>query len=155
MKEDGQVWSIQFPDPELVPESETSQEYVYFAFCNEGLAKIGRSSQVENRMRQLNQKQFPEGVQGFGIIQRVLCIRTNNSLKLERDLHHLFRRQRGSGEWFVLSEEDIGTLELKFGDAIFSHELNASDEESKTYNNAELTNSNLTNEDGTPDMWGW
>lgn len=73
---------------------------VYFIRAENGLVKVGRSSNVENRLRGL--------LTGSPIILTLThVIETDRHKEVEYALHQRFAAQRRRGEWFELSEDDI------------------------------------------------
>lgn len=74
--------------------------FVYVLGPLSGFYKIGRCKNVENRMRMVSPK-LPHHV------ELVLHIKVPNMMKLEAELHRLFKDKRGNGEWFRLSAPDL------------------------------------------------
>jgi uncharacterized Zn finger protein (UPF0148 family) len=88
----------------------TKAGYVYLMSSANGLYKIGRSKNVEQRRGDLN-RQFPIQI---GVIHSVLC---KDYAKVERDLHSKYRQKRVGHEWFRLTPQDVAWfLALKDGD---------------------------------------
>lgn len=75
--------------------------FVYLIKATTGQFKIGRSSNPEQRIKNL----FPLG--SPILVDTVCIITTNNMYQLERSLHDRFADKRVGGEWFVLDANDI------------------------------------------------
>lgn len=75
--------------------------FVYFIASANGRVKIGRSKRPEER---LNDLQTGSSVR----LEMIAAIPSTNSAKTERQLHELFADRHADGEWFLLSEADIG-----------------------------------------------
>ena len=75
-------------------------EYVYFLTADNGLTKIGRTSSLSSRMHHFTTK-LPYK------LTESLILETEDSPKLEAELHSHFANKRVRGEWFTLNDEDI------------------------------------------------
>lgn len=72
------------------------------------LYKIGRSSDFNKRLKMLSSEFKSE-------LETVLLIPTNDTISLEKEIHDYFDDLRFTGEWFKLTEQDIGEIKDKFG----------------------------------------
>ena len=77
-------------------------ESVYLIICDE-CVKIGVSTQTKIRTRHLGTK-IPFAV------KKVLFFNVENMYKIEKELHKKYEEKRMNGEWFKLSELDIGEI---------------------------------------------
>lgn len=77
--------------------------YVYILKSDSGFTKIGRTTDINNRMATFSVK-LPYQVEFEHVI------RTNNCVLLEAYLHGSFESKRIDGEWFDLSNEDIDAI---------------------------------------------
>lgn len=77
-----------------------SEGYVYLIGVKRGLHKIGKSFQLEKRLKQLS---WQEGHR-LRIVHR---IPTDRMGWLEKFLHHAFSHRRIHGEWFRLSRKEV------------------------------------------------
>jgi predicted GIY-YIG superfamily endonuclease len=78
--------------------------YVYIIRSTSGHYKIGRSTDPHKRFRQLTKTQGPY------VYTLVNVIRTNDMYEAEREFHQRFEMKRARGEWFDLTEDDLGPL---------------------------------------------
>lgn len=78
---------------------------VYVFECN-GLYKIGVTSNVNRRLKQL------QTGNGFKITEVASYEFFSMAHCIERDLHSKFKECNTLGEWFNLSEFELGTLKL-------------------------------------------
>lgn len=78
--------------------------YVYVARAENGLHKIGRSKNPEDRVRG-----FAGAIMPF-IIELVHTIPSNDYVQAEKLLHQRYAHCRRVGEWFDLSERDLDKL---------------------------------------------
>lgn len=76
-------------------------DHVY-VWGGEGIYKIGRAKNPLQRVRSFPIMPYPTG---FAHI-----LLTNDSKRLERQLHVHFKRQRMQGEWFKLSAVELATI---------------------------------------------
>lgn len=74
--------------------------YVYLAKSDTGHYKIGRSKNPWGRIKHFDTI-MPVKVE---IIHLIWC---DNMIDCEKRLHAIFRGNRGNGEWFNLSDEDV------------------------------------------------
>ena len=74
--------------------------WVYFLAADNGLTKIGCTSNINQRMRQLTNL-LPLKT------NLVLTLETENCTEWEKFFHDLFETRREDGEWFRLNQEDI------------------------------------------------
>lgn len=81
--------------------------YVYFIRSGDGLLKIGRTSNVEQRFQTIKTS-CPTGAELVGYIQ------TNDQLGLEKKLHDTFADCRKNGEWFDLDTSELLDTYLSF-----------------------------------------
>ena len=79
--------------------------YVYFARRHDGLIKIGRSSDVEQRLRELNR--YPSNGY-FTLIHRIT---TNRAMLLEHLLHRRFSEFHLKSELFFLSATELRIMQ--------------------------------------------
>ena len=88
-------------------EKALNKGYIYF-ILNEanGLIKIGRSADVENRLYQL---QYKTG-QPLRLLKK---IPSDSVVQQEKELHELYSNKRIHGEWFDITEEDINIFKPK------------------------------------------
>lgn len=76
--------------------------YVYLLKCGNHY-KIGQSKKPRTRLKQLRTgSPHP--------IEVVHTLRTPHFRQVEQMLHRRFASKRGEGEWFLLSEEDVGHI---------------------------------------------
>ena len=83
------------------------QGYVYLLH-HDGLYKIGRSKDVPSRRRRI-------GVQMPHEVTVIHSIQSNDSVRLEEQLHDMYANKRMNGEWFALSAEDVREIKAKRG----------------------------------------
>ena len=83
---------------------------VYVVRADNGLYKIGRSSNAAARIKTLT-VQLPYA------LELVHTVATADTVGLERMLHTRFAAQRKRGEWFELSSEDVAWL-LAYSDPV-------------------------------------
>lgn len=83
-------------------EEKEKSESVYLIICDE-CVKIGVSTQAKIRTRHLGTK-IPFAV------KKVLFFNVENMYKIEKELHEKYKEKRMNGEWFALSELDIGEI---------------------------------------------
>ena len=76
-----------------------SPGYVYLFRDKEGLYKIGRSKNPQQRAKDISQPNFP--------IDVICILKTNDAAMLECNMHELFAEKRVEGEWFELDEADV------------------------------------------------
>lgn len=84
--------------------------YVYLLAVHNspGLYKIGRTFDLDDRIRTFNVKlPFP--------VEYEHTIKTDNCYALERTLHNLFKDQRVNGEFFTLSKVDVQFIKCLSG----------------------------------------
>lgn len=84
---------------EVIMDELPQHEYVYFLKADNGLIKIGKTKDINNRITQLNPK-LPYD------LKLLHTIKTNYPYKLEGFLHKIFSDKRKKGEWFDLSSEN-------------------------------------------------
>lgn len=77
--------------------------YVYLVKSVTGFYKIGRTVNPHNRLRTFNVK-LPFEIEYEHVIQ------TNNMYALESKLHAQFADKRVNGEWFNLTDSDVGQI---------------------------------------------
>lgn len=77
--------------------------YVYVLRADNGLCKIGKARNIDDRIKQLGLI-LPYELELVAIIQSL------NYSDLEKHLHEYFSEQRIRGEWFNLSQDDIDQL---------------------------------------------
>lgn len=77
-------------------------QYVYIIAAENGLFKIGKTTNIDNRLQQIKSA---NPIQCFlvGLIEA----KDDNLDKLERLLHKMFKDKRIRGEWFALSKNDL------------------------------------------------
>ncbi len=84
--------------------------HVYFIKASNGAVKIGRTSNLEDRMKTFEVKlPFPISLEPY--------FATRHAKAVEKMFHDLFADKRLAGEWFDLSEEVLNSI--KRGD--FDH----------------------------------
>ena len=89
----------------------SKSEFVYFAQDKYSkFVKIGRTLNIENRMRDLSRS-------NSGKLDLLGYIPCENSKQLESAMHKFYKTKRVKGEWFRLSEEDISGLTKRAADA--------------------------------------
>jgi hypothetical protein len=74
------------------------------------LYKIGRTTNLERRLRAFNGLPFP--------VEVVHTIQAGDACGLETSLHSLFKSKRVKGEWFSLTEEDLDTLKTSSAEGL-------------------------------------
>lgn len=74
--------------------------YVYFAKSGIGLTKIGKTSNLQKRIKQLEKE-----VQSN--LEVIHTIPSDNAYQTEQSFHKRFEEKRVNGEWFLLDELDI------------------------------------------------
>jgi len=78
--------------------------YVYLLKTYDGLYKIGRTVDPDNRLRTFSVKlPFP--------VEYEYLIRCKDRFETERALHQQFSHKRVNGEWFRLDQNDIEQIE--------------------------------------------
>lgn len=87
--------------------SDTSMHQVYLAKADNGLFKIGLSSNACERIRGLN-KQSPID------IKMVALYGSTDAIACENELHRWFRNKHVKGEWFYLTDEDVEVFHWYF-----------------------------------------
>lgn len=86
------------------------QGYVYILGSELGIYKIGRTKNVELRMKQLEGIPFKTE-----LIHTIPC---EDDTKFEAELHERYKSKRKTGEWFELSKKDIEELKnIKYVEA--------------------------------------
>jgi hypothetical protein len=93
----------------IVPRNRAGYVYVLAVPNTPGLFKIGRTVDLDNRLRTFNVK-LPFTVQFEHTIKSRDCY------TLETMLHHLFAAQRVEGEFFTLDLADLKILKSLTGD---------------------------------------
>jgi hypothetical protein len=81
----------------------TKEGYVYLIQSPSSLFKIGRAKTPENRLHTFSVK-LP-----FEVVY-IALVKTNDMIKLERDLHVKFASKRINGEWFALTPDDVNYI---------------------------------------------
>jgi hypothetical protein len=77
--------------------------YVYLIRADNGLYKIGLTSNIERRFNTLRaQSPIP--------LELILYVNGENARELERELHDKFSDKRHHGEWFELSDENLAYI---------------------------------------------
>lgn len=77
--------------------------FIYFVRGGNGLVKIGRTSNLERRIRQIEKQ--------CGRVEVLHTIKTNSDRDHEKMFHFMFRDKRVSGEWFELNASDLSIVE--------------------------------------------
>lgn len=77
--------------------------YVYVLKSDAGEYKIGRTNNIESRIK-AHQSQYPFRVSILSIIK------TDDMNKLESELHNLYENKQIKGEWFNLDENDVAYI---------------------------------------------
>lgn len=90
-------------------EVDTASPCVYI-LASQGLYKIGRTTNLKKRIPSLRETDFPGGVKGFGPIENIFFIKTDQPETLEKQLHALLEEERVTGEWFHLKSSDLEAL---------------------------------------------
>ena len=86
------------------PKTAAKFGYVYIARAENGLHKIGKAKNPEQRVRG-----FAGAVMPF-VIELIHTIESNDALQAESILHRRYQHRRRVGEWFELSERDVDAL---------------------------------------------
>jgi hypothetical protein len=73
---------------------------IYLIRSDNGFYKIGRSANAVARFKNLT-VQLPYK------LELLLVIETDDTVRLEKELHERFHHCRSRGEWFALSDEDV------------------------------------------------
>lgn len=95
------AWIEQNPQSPAAPEKPKPKDgYVYLVQSPTGAYKIGRTMNPQNRLKTFHVKLPFE-------VDFVALIPTEDSWKLESELHGKFYKKRIRGEWFNLSPEDV------------------------------------------------
>jgi len=81
--------------------------YVYVAQAQDGLYKIGSTANPSQRRCQLQCSKKQTVV--FLIVKELRCRR--RAFAMESALHRLFRSKCQGGEWYVLTDDDLNTIE--------------------------------------------
>ena len=76
-----------------------TDQFVYFIEAENGLVKIGNSTNIHKRLTTLK-TQSPIKLK---LIHSIPC-KEFSGTRIERDLHIYFSKQRSHGEWFKLSK---------------------------------------------------
>ena len=75
------------------------KEGVYIIRCNE-YCKIGRTGNIGNRIDSIRTSNpYP--------VELLLFLSPNKSKEIEKELHEIFKINRHTREWFLLTNEDI------------------------------------------------
>lgn len=74
--------------------------YVYVLRADNGVYKIGQSTQIDDRIKQLS-IQLPYE------LELVHVIETDHVINAEQLLHNRYAEKRRGGEWFALTDEDL------------------------------------------------
>lgn len=85
----------------------TEQDYVYIIKASNGYYKIGISYDPHVRFKDLQREAAIWAVD----LELVHTIASKNAYALEQSLHGRFREQRVTGEWFLLTAQDIEWLQ--------------------------------------------
>jgi hypothetical protein len=88
------------PDPPPKPDPPDRSGYIYLLGPSNGLYKIGRTIDVEQRLKSI-QTYFPHK------LNLVCCHETSDMYNAEGFAHALFEDKRVRGEWFELSPNDV------------------------------------------------
>ncbi len=89
--------------PLAAPGSLFGRSVVYFIQSTNGLVKIGTTTQLTARVKDLR-------AMGATPIELVAAVK--GEADLESDLHAEFAASRGHGEWFFPSDEVVGAIRL-------------------------------------------
>jgi len=84
--------------------------YIYVLRADNGMCKIGQTTQLNDRIKQL-------GIQLPYELELVHVIGTDHVINAEQLLHNRYAEKRQRGEWFALSDadlEDIKTLKYLY-----------------------------------------
>jgi hypothetical protein len=87
--------------------SRATRGHVYFIRADNGLVKIGNSSDVRARFKAIDQASPCN-------LEIALLIETESYIELEALFHQRFSGKRVKGEWFGLSEEDIEAVRNEY-----------------------------------------
>lgn len=82
--------------------TESAVGFAYLIAGPDGLFKIGHSASPEQRMRQIAPKRLA--------LSLLVAIPTGDPAALEGWLHQAFSHRRVKGEWFLLTEEEVGLI---------------------------------------------
>lgn len=97
------------PKPTAIPRNRAGYVYVLAVPNTPGLFKIGRTVDLDDRLRTFNVKlPFP--------VQYEHTIKSRDCYALETTLHRLFAEQRVQGEFFMLDPADLSILKSLTGD---------------------------------------
>jgi predicted GIY-YIG superfamily endonuclease len=78
------------------------QGFVYILKSDFGVYKIGRTKDLERRLRDF--RIFPKE---FELVHSIAC---EDEVKVEKDLHERYKDKKVRNEWFELSDDDIQDL---------------------------------------------
>lgn len=84
--------------------SKDTRGYIYVVHSTSGHYKIGRSKDPHARFKQLTSTQGPY------VYTLVNVLSTYDMFEAEADYHRMFEHKRVRGEWFELTEEELGPL---------------------------------------------
>jgi len=119
------------------PEAEHEPNPCVYLVFSQGIVKIGRTINLENRVSSLKRAEYPEGVKGFGPIEEILYIKTEYPMRLESMIHSLLEPEHVTGEWFHLKQDDIRALQSLFDGSIGQLQNNKPEElRLKVYDNS-------------------
>lgn len=109
----GQVWvcpncfdRAALPHPEVIEQVKEKPVagYIYFMYCQAtGLTKIGRSTNVEFRRREI-ERSIGESLEVLHVIK------SQKYVAAERRLHKRYSAKHHHDEWFALTEDDLAAL---------------------------------------------
>jgi hypothetical protein len=88
---------------------ETLRDHVYIIRASNGYYKIGISFRPHERIKKL-----PHEVAWAKDLKLVHTIAIRNAYGLEQSLHRHFAAQRVTGEWFLLTEQDVEWLRTQW-----------------------------------------
>lgn len=83
------------------------QDHVYVVKASNGCYKIGISFRPRERIKRLRQEVAAWAVK----LELVHVITPNHAYGLEQSLHRHFAAQRVTGEWFLLTDQDVEWLQ--------------------------------------------
>jgi len=100
--------NIELVKPENINNNNTVKKknnkgYIYFIKAENGLVKIGKTINLKNRCKNIRDNNLLK-------TELLFAIETNNLTKIEYNLHKRYENKRDKGEWFHLTENDIGEL---------------------------------------------
>lgn len=78
------------------------QGYVYILKADFGVYKIGRTKDLERRLRDF--RIFPKE---FELVHSIAC---EDEVKVEKELHERYKDKKVRNEWFELTDSDIEDL---------------------------------------------